>query len=204
CEEFHCASMNYKYPCGDGDCVLSGIEICNGEIHPHLIEDENDCDEWKRACNLKYRPCDGIINCFDAQDELNCRRSNKQCRFNEKNIDCFRYPNPLVSRDTCLPLLWIDDGEIDCFAGVDEDINYCARNYPQNATTRFHCYNDSKCIPLEDVCDGIFDCPYQDDETICTVRLNDKRCPPGTYFCNERFDRITCATKHIRCDGIAT
>ncbi|CAF1546028.1 unnamed protein product, partial [Rotaria sordida] len=162
CEEFHCASINYKYSCGDGDCVLSGI------------------------------------------DELNCRQSNKQCRFNEKNIDCFRYPNPLVRRDTCLPLLWIDDGEIDCFAGVDEDINYCARNYSQNVTTRFHCYNDPKCIPLEDVCDGIFDCPYQDDETICTIRLNDKRCPPGTYLCNERFGRITCATKHIRCDGIAT
>ncbi|CAF1315267.1 unnamed protein product [Rotaria sordida] len=171
-------------------------EICNGQIHPELIEDENNCDEWQRNCNLKYRQCDGIINCFDQLDERSCYNSPKICQDNEISIDCISYPDPLAKPRTCLPISWIKNGKIECFGGVDEDINYCARNYPNNVTTRFHCFNDSKCIPLQDLCDGIFHCPYHDDETICPNRINSTKCSTRTYFCNER----TCALKHIRCD----
>jgi hypothetical protein len=145
-------------------------EICNGQNHTDLIDDETNCDDWQSVCNLKYRQCDGIITCADRRDELNCN-ANSECKRTEKNLHCYRYPQHTTAKSTCLPISLIDNGVVDCYGSIDEDIGYCARHYPQNATTRFHCYNHSKCIRLEDICDGISDCPHNDDEMLCPKRL---------------------------------
>jgi hypothetical protein len=53
--------------------------ICDGytELPPNLIDgrnetDETECDDY--PCNNTYTRCDGIWNCLDGADEVNCEK----------------------------------------------------------------------------------------------------------------------------------
>ncbi|CAF1348379.1 unnamed protein product [Didymodactylos carnosus] len=58
----------------------------------------------------------------------------------------------------------MNDGIVECVGAADERMNHCSVEYPLEITRRFRRWNSSKCIGLEDVCDGIKDCPLNDDE----------------------------------------
>ncbi|CAF1484909.1 unnamed protein product [Didymodactylos carnosus] len=63
-------------------------------------------------------------------------------------------------------------------------MNHCPVEYPLEITRRFRCWNSSKCIRLEDICDGIEDCPLYDDEYLCPRRKNATNCAAGTIACD--------------------
>ncbi|CAF1302906.1 unnamed protein product [Adineta ricciae] len=144
-------------------------EICNGRVHPELIEDEDNCDEWKRNCNPVYQKCNQLLNSS--------------------------------TYESCIPMLWAKNSKTKCYVGVNEN-NYCQRNYPNDDHKVFRCFNDSKCIEFQDLCDGVFHCPFHDNETICLDKKNNTKCPYGTYPCD--IKQSYCEPKQNQCDSRVT
>ncbi|CAF0780964.1 unnamed protein product [Didymodactylos carnosus] len=173
-------------------------EICKGFTNPNLIDgdetDETNCQEWEKNCNLKYTKCDGRVNCLDGRDELECsRKDSHECEPGKINYVPINRP---LSEDKCLSIERINDETIDCYGGVDEDIDYCSKTYPSDLSRRFRCINSSECIKIENVCDDLKDCPQDDDEIICSSRSR-FTCNEGLFVCSPR-----CMTKDVRCNNI--
>ncbi|XP_005112933.2 G-protein coupled receptor GRL101-like [Aplysia californica] len=51
-----------------------------------------------------------------------------------------------------------------------------------NDVKRFQCYRSEYRIPYSKVCDGVCDCPAQDDESVCQLRDRSRDCPYDDYF----------------------
>ncbi|CAF4428663.1 unnamed protein product, partial [Rotaria sp. Silwood2] len=166
-------------------------EICNGVPHPYIIDDEKDCDEWQKICSSKYTAkCDGINQCVYGRDEQDCESI---CPTEEEEIYCL---SNIGLNKRCLKKAFINDGNYDCYGGLDEDPSYCKNQYPRDLSKRFRCWNSSECIRIEQLCDGIKNCLHNDDEEICSQRSKNN-CSDGTYFCAGK-----CQNKDIRCNGV--
>ncbi|CAF3865283.1 unnamed protein product [Rotaria sp. Silwood1] len=100
---------------------ISFQTICDGfvELWPVNIDgrnetDETECEWW--PCNNTYTRCDGIWNCFDGADEVDCDRSHLiHCPL--QHHVC---ASPETNQLTCLPIQKANDGNIDCIGGTDE------------------------------------------------------------------------------------
>ena len=145
---------------------VSFQNLCNRfqEIPTELINgrnesDETDCEMWQ--CNNTYNRCNGIYNCLDEIDEANCPQSL-----------CPVFYHPCVSVITkkfiCLPMIQVNDDNIDCIGGSDER-QYCRDRYPSKSQSnvRFRCMNDTKCLSMDDFCNNYEICEYKDDEIGC-------------------------------------
>jgi len=146
----------------DGFVELSPIFI-NGRFHT----DETDCQQW--LCDNIYTSCDGLRNCPNGIDETGCYTfSSWTCSSNEHF--CISI---VTNQSICLPVHRTNDGHIDCIGASDEP-TICYKNNRIFHTKNFYCLNSTidPCISVYNVCDGIRDCPYGDDERIC-----EKTCP---------------------------
>lgn len=91
---------------------ISFQTICDGfvELFPIIANeqnqtDETECQQW--PCDNMYTHCNGIWNCLNGADEINCNLS--------PSSNCPKDHHPCVSPYTnqfmCLPIEKINDGK---------------------------------------------------------------------------------------------
>ncbi|CAF1449836.1 unnamed protein product [Rotaria sordida] len=139
--------------------------ICDGktELLPVLIDGQNETDEtqchnW--PCNNTYSRCDQFWLCNDGADEVNCPTSTCPALHHE----CV-FPND-TSKVSCLPITKAHNGVIDCLGGTDERGRYRESSWPF-IRHDFHCWNSTKSIDVNDLCNRKKNCPFNDDEIFC-------------------------------------
>ncbi|CAF1114617.1 unnamed protein product [Adineta steineri] len=140
------------------------------EMSPVIIDgqnytDESECEKW--PCNNVYTRCDGFWSCPSGEDEDNCTE-RQICP--SGSLACV---SPYDYTLTCLPADQVNDNHIDCLGAADE-LQYCRSGIWEYETySGFHCWNDSKCIKRNRLCDNDPDCSFEDDEVFCG---EDKSC----------------------------
>ncbi|CAG5865572.1 unnamed protein product [Menidia menidia] len=139
------------------------------------------CDNGKCVPN-SYR-CDGVDDCHDNSDEVNCGINNSTC--SPSAFTC--------SNQRCVPAGWRCDGHNDCFDNSDE-IN-CPTQVPGTCpANQFTCANH-RCIPHTWRCDTDNDCGDSSDEANCSDLGG--TCHPGQFQCPDH----RCLDPNYVCDG---
>ncbi|CAF1501565.1 unnamed protein product, partial [Adineta steineri] len=154
----------------DSTIHISFQTICDGftELSPITIDgqnetDETECEQW--SCNNIYTNCDGLWNCFDGADEIDCDLSSNCSSDEHKCV------SPNTNQFICLPISKANDGKVDCIGATDEP-TLCRTEYKViNYHNNFYCMNHSseQCLIHSDLCDNENDCDYGDDEQFCTT-----------------------------------
>ncbi|CAM4752934.1 unnamed protein product [Rotaria magnacalcarata] len=148
---------------------ISFQTICDGftELLPIDIDGLNETEETncvEYPCNNTYTRCDGIWNCFNGADEVDCEPSPL--------IQCSRHHHICVLPDTnqltCLPITKANDGTIDCLGATDEP-KFCRSLPLYNMDNKFYCRNDTTniCLTPFHLCDPYLNCTFGDDEQFC-------------------------------------
>ncbi len=87
----------------------------------------------------------------------------------------------------CIPWGYVCDAKWDCPHGTDENyVMNCSKG--KICSHMFHCHESQLCIHVEDLCNGILDCPKGDDEMLC--QLKSVSCPQS---CDCFHFGITCS-----------
>ena len=167
-------------------------ELCDHVVNRHLFSqqsketDETDCEYWPYSCYSNYTKCNQIWNCPNGHDELNCdNQYNDHIRkvFHCKSDEhyCIQLSNNNDINGNCIDLNRTGDGKMDCIGGTDEQFDsICVEKYPMDFQRRFHCLNSSLCIRIDQICDGISDCPFEDDELVCSSLFQNNS---STFHC---------------------
>ena len=155
--------------------------------------DEFECEQW--SCNNVYTHCNGIWECDNGEDELDC--------YPRSIINCSHHSYVCLSSKTydyvCLESTKINDGQIDCLGASDEP-SLCPDCIQINGAYRFCCNvtASSRLIPYSYVCDRNMDCDEGDDEHVCRHfrwgRPFDRFgiCWPGYPFKISDAERFAC------------
>ncbi|CAF4195814.1 unnamed protein product, partial [Adineta steineri] len=138
--------------------------ICDGftELWPVTIEgreetDETQCEQW--PCNNVYTQCNGIWNCLNGADELNCNTTSPQSNCTSHQHLCV---SPITNKFMCLPIEQANDDSIGCLGATDE---------PRNP-----CHNRGKCMPVdENIASDKFTCICPEGFSGDTCQINDTK-----------------------------
>ncbi|CAF3941186.1 unnamed protein product, partial [Rotaria sp. Silwood2] len=169
-ELYRCSDKEPTFACEDVTCT-----ICDGftELLPVNIDglnetDETECEQW--LCNNTYTHCDGIWNCFDGADEVDCDQL--------LTIQCPLHHHLCISPETnqliCVPLQKVNDANIDCIGASDEPKLCRSHDFPHSGIS-FHCKNDTHlpCLWFARLCDARNDCQHGDDEQFCNTTYSE-------------------------------
>jgi hypothetical protein len=143
--------------------------ICDGttDLLPITVDgrdetDETECELWQ--CNNTYTRCDGIWNCLNGADEVDCEPSSSlQCPLHHHICISIEKNQPI-----CLPIEKANDGKIDCLEAADEP-KLCQSNNDIYNQNNIDCQNHTflfsiKCLQL---CYETSLCKHDDVEQFC-------------------------------------
>ncbi|CAM1301835.1 SORL1 (predicted), partial [Pycnogonum litorale] len=225
CTTHTCES--YQFSCKNGRCVFK-TWVCDGENDCNDNSDEQGCNATEAVptttvesstsypnstcsdimftcnnggCLPLWWKCDGIDDCGDQSDELECP-SHSTVPTNMTIVstpatatECSTVDHFQCIGGSCIWQSWVCDGENDCPENDDElhcDGQLCP-------TSKFKCVESSGCIKHDLVCNGHQDCTDGSDEWSCEHMT----IPPLLPCTPHRF---SCAMGHCiemekRCDG---
>lgn len=145
---------------------ISFPHICNRIVQFKMISseetDETHCEQW--PCHTLYTHCNGIFDCPDGIDELDCHPPSL-INCSSPSFVCFAEQ---TSEYTCLSPKKINDGNVDCIGGVDE-AELCFQLSVEDYKQRFLCKNilGSNCVSHSVLCDKRPRCSNGSDENFC-------------------------------------
>ncbi len=125
------------------------------------------CYNISQICSLRFTEENTISPCRTGDHLQNCQ-----------NFDC----NMMFkcSHSYCIPWSYVCDNKWDCLGGSDETPAVsCGHNI--KCLNLFKCRYSYQCVGFYQICDGLQDCIYADDEFNC--ELSAVKCPQ-TCFCH--------------------
>ncbi|XP_060809746.1 basement membrane-specific heparan sulfate proteoglycan core protein isoform X4 [Amyelois transitella] len=190
---------DFPIQCQDSDIKYCPNQRCNGNFDCPYQDDEDNCledvDQDQSLDSTSDIPpfsgplkpqCPNPIPCQDSTvtycPEQRCNSyydcPNQDDEFGCNSPDSYPFPTPATFEPqppptTVAPSLPCDF-PIQC---QDSEVKYCPNQR----------------------CDGVPDCPNQDDESSCTETDQTIRCPPGEFQC----DKTRCLMESQRCDGVS-
>jgi len=167
------------------DNFCDGIEKYYYDNDGNEHSDEFGCQDW--LCDNMYTRCDGFWTCADGRDESNCGQMT--CPL--KTFACL---SPINYTSICLNSNLMNDGNFDCFGGLDEQ-GHCRATHPSRDSLHpLQCSNSLSCMQLSDLCDRKSVCPENDDE-------DPNICEHYRTECNSQrktdVEQIFCGLQHI-------
>ncbi len=135
------------------ECISFGKLSCTSE---------NICYNTAHICRFLLDEQSSLFPCKHGDHIQNC--TNFDCN---AMLKCPRY--------YCVPWWYTCNGRWDCPAGYDELSTECQKER-RHCQFLFKCTSSQICVHFLDICDGTADCPYQDDEHVCSTKSI--KCPP--------------------------
>ncbi len=116
------------------------------------------CYNISDICSYQYNVFGKLIHCRTGEHLQNCEEF--ECNMMYK---CPKY--------YCIPWSYVCDSKWDCPEGFEE---YTCKSR-QSCEGMYKCEQSHICTHLNDVCNGLNDCPLQEDESLCS--LSGMKCP---------------------------
>jgi len=166
---------------------ISFQTMCDGftellPIHGTNETDETECSYF--PCNNTYTRCDGIWNCLNGADEVNCEWPPLCPSFHHMCISI------LTNNLTCLSIEHANNGIIDCLGSSDER-QFCREKNPKSQSC-YRCENTSECIASPGICSEM--CSNSINSQFCsTNNFKSSNCLPGKKNLNlTHVDQLFC------------
>ncbi|UJR34572.1 hypothetical protein I4U23_027348, partial [Adineta vaga] len=180
---------------------LSFPTICDGIVDLKLIlidgnnhTDETECEQW--SCNNTYTYCNGIWNCLNGADEVDCYPSLLMNCSSRSHL-CL---TPETGDFMCLSLNKTNNGHIDCLGASDEP-QYCPRSAYSTNTNRFYCETERgpKCMHSLLDSNGKSQCLHEDDRKLCRQNGICYSLFGHSGKCSQTYRRILSDVEDVLC-----
>ncbi|CAF1201178.1 unnamed protein product [Rotaria sordida] len=188
------------------DCQISKkcipfYQHCDGIIDCVFGEDENNCQACNKTSSFHCSSnskcititdlCNNITDCLHGEDEHDIICGH-YCEWPSINICKKKYPNlcsdvEFYCDGKCVSITHRCDDKPYCYDGADEPFDCINVTCPYEY---FKCPLSGKCIPYEQVCDNIEDCPIID-------KINGITADETSQACNFVLSRPTILTTTI-------
>jgi len=123
--------------------LCDGTPLYELVVSQSIETDETNCDWW--PCNNSYSRCDGLWNCLDGTDELNC--PDTTCPFNEHK--CESIP---VGSSYCISLAHLYDKYLDPCNDTYLFREIYFYNETSNISDYYLPWKSVRCLTIDELC----------------------------------------------------
>ncbi|XP_076230657.1 terribly reduced optic lobes isoform X13 [Nomia melanderi] len=209
CDQVVCKSSRMKcdgkVDCRDATDESNCVDHTEGSTgYTFMVSNQPKCEVYEFICDGRcvsnLYSCDGIPQCSDGRDEVDCEDQGKR-ECTPTQFKCLT--------GKCIEGVYRCDGRPDCPDHSDEDCanetithvtqpttlpwpGWTAQSTRECDPSREMRCDDGKCVLLRRKCDNIFDCLDGSDELGCGV------CTPAEWKCASG----ECLPEIERCDGV--
>ncbi|CAB3407219.1 unnamed protein product [Caenorhabditis bovis] len=184
CTNHRCIPMSWRCD-GTDDCmdnanaVGSDEKDCGGRT-AYRIPSRCDNETCEVSCQLTALLCDGIVDCADGFDELNCASLDRVCPSNQW----------MCNNGQCIETSRLCDSSVDCVDGSDEWVEICSLSEPpkRGCPNGWSCVlrnGTIGCLSEKQLCDGRQDCMTGIDEQ---CHLPQGNCSSKSNSCDQPWN----------------